>query len=132
MSTATNGGDEQDPEVVDGASSNADGDIEMEGSEEPDDGPYCVCQEKSYGEMIGCDNGTDCPYQWVSLANLLLWTVTYDGVSSMLRASKFRNRCRQRGTVTFARKSWDFWITQARPRLRHLDRNEPLESEDGE
>ena len=26
---------------------------------------YCFCQERSYGEMIACDN-PQCPYQWVS------------------------------------------------------------------
>ncbi|CCA68441.1 hypothetical protein PIIN_02305 [Serendipita indica DSM 11827] len=64
MSTATNGGDEQDAEAADDASSNAGDDVDMEG----DDGPYCLCQEKSYGEMIGCDNGADCPYQWFHVA----------------------------------------------------------------
>lgn len=33
---------------------------------EADDQPYCFCQQKSYGEMIGCDNDK-CPYEWVSL-----------------------------------------------------------------
>lgn len=32
---------------------------------DPDDQPYCFCQQKSYGEMIGCDNDK-CPYEWVS------------------------------------------------------------------
>lgn len=31
---------------------------------EADDQPYCFCQQKSYGEMIGCDNDK-CPYEWV-------------------------------------------------------------------
>ncbi|BEJ14070.1 hypothetical protein CspHIS471_0312440 [Cutaneotrichosporon sp. HIS471] len=30
---------------------------------DPDDQPYCFCQQKSYGEMIGCDND-QCPYEW--------------------------------------------------------------------
>ncbi|CAK9780667.1 unnamed protein product [Cutaneotrichosporon oleaginosum] len=28
-----------------------------------DDQIYCFCQQKSYGEMIGCDND-QCPYEW--------------------------------------------------------------------
>lgn len=58
--------------------------LSIENDGENDDGPYCICQQNSYGEvchvipylsptptdraftqMIGCDNGTDCPYQWV-------------------------------------------------------------------
>lgn len=38
-------------------------DMEVEGEVEPDDALYCFCQQKSYGEMIGCDNGK-CPYEW--------------------------------------------------------------------
>ncbi|GMK53691.1 hypothetical protein CspeluHIS016_0102770 [Cutaneotrichosporon spelunceum] len=30
---------------------------------DPDDQPYCFCQQKSYGEMIGCDSDK-CPYEW--------------------------------------------------------------------
>lgn len=33
--------------------------------EEGSDEVYCICREKSYGEMIGCDNN-DCRYEWVS------------------------------------------------------------------
>lgn len=31
-----------------------------------DDQPYCFCQQKSYGEMVGCDNDDKCKYSWVS------------------------------------------------------------------
>ncbi|WWC62755.1 uncharacterized protein I303_105352 [Kwoniella dejecticola CBS 10117] len=34
-----------------------------EGDTEADDTLYCICQQKSYGEMIGCDNDT-CQYEW--------------------------------------------------------------------
>jgi hypothetical protein len=48
----------------------ADGDAEGEaaegeGDEAADDTLYCFCQQKSYGEMIGCDN-EECEYEWVS------------------------------------------------------------------
>jgi hypothetical protein len=42
----------------------ADGEADADG--EPDDRLYCICQQKSYGEMIGCDND-ECPYEWVRL-----------------------------------------------------------------
>jgi chromatin modification-related protein YNG2 len=61
IGTITTGGDEKDEEMLEARSSTGEGDGDADG----DDGPYCVCQEKSYGEMIGCDNGSDCPYQWV-------------------------------------------------------------------
>jgi chromatin modification-related protein YNG2 len=66
MSTTTTGGDEKDEEMLEARSSTGEGDGDADG----DDGPYCVCQEKSYGEMIGCDNGSDCPYQWVTDSQL--------------------------------------------------------------
>lgn len=31
---------------------------------------YCVCRQKSYGEMIGCD-APDCEIEWVSLPDWL-------------------------------------------------------------
>jgi hypothetical protein len=40
--------------------SGADGDDDPNG----DDKLYCVCQQKSYGEMIGCDND-NCRFEWV-------------------------------------------------------------------
>ena len=30
---------------------------------DPNEPVYCVCQQVSYGEMIGCDN-QDCPIEW--------------------------------------------------------------------
>ncbi|WVR06468.1 hypothetical protein IAU60_003499 [Kwoniella sp. DSM 27419] len=45
----------------------ADGDVdiaETEGNDgEADDTLYCTCQQKSYGEMIGCDN-EKCEFEW--------------------------------------------------------------------
>jgi chromatin modification-related protein YNG2 len=46
-------------------------DVDMDTEEGRDDGGdddtlYCFCQEKSYGEMIGCDNDS-CRFEWVSL-----------------------------------------------------------------
>ncbi|PVG03716.1 hypothetical protein CPB86DRAFT_778798 [Serendipita vermifera] len=71
MSSATTGGEKEDVDMPDDVSSTGDGgdggaDDDADG--DGDDGPYCVCQEKSYGEMIGCDNGSDCPYQWFHVA----------------------------------------------------------------
>lgn len=54
----------------------ADGDVDAEGEAEYDEGDgegeaseadntiYCNCRQKSYGEMIGCDNN-ECPIEWV-------------------------------------------------------------------
>lgn len=41
-----------------------DGEVEVDEQGE-DNALYCFCQEKSYGEMIGCDN-EDCRFEWVS------------------------------------------------------------------
>ncbi|TXT13352.1 hypothetical protein VHUM_00719 [Vanrija humicola] len=43
----------------------ADGEVEMAdgGDVEADDAIYCFCQQKSYGEMIGCDNDK-CQFEW--------------------------------------------------------------------
>merc|ERR1712156_779075 len=30
---------------------------------DPNEPTYCLCQQVSYGEMIGCDN-QDCPIEW--------------------------------------------------------------------
>ncbi|THU91703.1 hypothetical protein K435DRAFT_863149 [Dendrothele bispora CBS 962.96] len=48
------------------------GDAEMEGEgddddEGDDDSLYCVCQRKSFGDMIACDNEGGCPYEWFHL-----------------------------------------------------------------
>ena len=40
----------------------AEGEVDEAGE---DNALYCFCQEKSYGEMIGCDN-EDCRFEWVS------------------------------------------------------------------
>lgn len=40
----------------------ADEDMEEEGGEE-DDKHYCYCNQRSYGEMVACEND-DCKYQW--------------------------------------------------------------------
>lgn len=39
-------------------------------AEESGEEVYCICREKSYGEMIGCDNN-DCRYEWVSGVSFL-------------------------------------------------------------
>ncbi|EXJ59471.1 uncharacterized protein A1O5_12096 [Cladophialophora psammophila CBS 110553] len=36
---------------------------EMEDEEGEDDKRYCFCNQRSYGEMVACEND-DCPYQW--------------------------------------------------------------------
>jgi hypothetical protein len=52
----------------------ADGEGEIDATEagdtEADDTLYCLCQQKSYGEMIGCDNDK-CEYEWVSRIRFL-------------------------------------------------------------
>ena len=53
----------------------ADGEVEMaeqeaEAEADGDETLYCMCQQKSYGEMIGCDNN-DCQFEWVSLVSSL-------------------------------------------------------------
>ncbi|XP_041458091.1 inhibitor of growth protein 1-like [Lytechinus variegatus] len=30
---------------------------------DPNEPTYCLCQQVSYGDMVGCDN-KDCPYEW--------------------------------------------------------------------
>ncbi|XP_031621200.1 inhibitor of growth protein 4 isoform X2 [Contarinia nasturtii] len=40
---------------------------------DPNEPTYCVCQQVSYGEMIGCDN-TDCPIEWFHFACVGLTT----------------------------------------------------------
>jgi hypothetical protein len=52
-------GDEDEPMEF------GDPEADAEGEAEGDDQLYCTCQQKSYGEMIGCDN-EKCPYEWVS------------------------------------------------------------------
>ena len=53
--------DGDEDEVMDFGDAEADAEGEAEG----DDQLYCTCQQKSYGEMIGCDN-EKCPFEWVS------------------------------------------------------------------
>ena len=57
----------------------ADGDMDMgdNGDGDADDTLYCFCQQKSYGEMIGCDNDK-CEFEWVSL----LYSFNLDSCSS--------------------------------------------------
>ncbi|XP_055297572.1 inhibitor of growth protein 4 isoform X2 [Sitodiplosis mosellana] len=40
---------------------------------DPNEPTYCVCQQVSYGEMIGCDN-TECPIEWFHFACVGLTT----------------------------------------------------------
>ncbi|KAK5314979.1 hypothetical protein LTR93_009981 [Exophiala xenobiotica] len=37
-------------------------DEEME--DEEDEKRYCICNQRSYGEMVACENEKDCPYEW--------------------------------------------------------------------
>ena len=52
-----------------GASERAEGDVEMGGVEEDEDGgegddrKYCTCRSVSYGNMVACDN-EECAYEW--------------------------------------------------------------------
>ena len=40
---------------------------------DPNEPTYCLCQQVSYGEMIGCDN-TDCPIEWFHFGCMQLTT----------------------------------------------------------
>ncbi len=63
-----------EPSQVDerGESESGDGEDDPNG----DDKLYCVCQQKSYGEMIGCDND-NCRFEWVSFVwfgrRIVIW-----------------------------------------------------------
>ena len=37
--------------------------MEIDEDEASDDKKYCLCQNVSFGDMVGCDND-DCPYEW--------------------------------------------------------------------
>ncbi|KAK7444073.1 hypothetical protein VKT23_015471 [Stygiomarasmius scandens] len=76
--------DDEDAEGDDDADADADadgdadvdmdggeGELDGEGEEEDegdDDSLYCICQRKSFGDMIACDNESDCPYEWFHLS----------------------------------------------------------------
>lgn len=64
-----------DLELDPDADADAEGEVEMADTdteiEEGDDRMYCLCQQASYGEMIGCDNES-CEYEWVSFPLLCL------------------------------------------------------------
>ncbi|KAF8543313.1 inhibitor of growth proteins N-terminal histone-binding-domain-containing protein [Trichophaea hybrida] len=49
--------------VVDEDGDEEDDEDEEEGGEGDDKRLYCVCQQVSYGSMVGCDD-KDCPYEW--------------------------------------------------------------------
>lgn len=40
---------------------------QIEWNPDPNEPRYCLCNEVSYGEMIGCDNG-DCSIEWFHYA----------------------------------------------------------------
>jgi hypothetical protein len=40
---------------------------------DPNEPTYCLCQQVSYGEMIGCDN-QDCPIEWFHFGCMALTT----------------------------------------------------------
>merc|ERR1712012_1071259 len=40
---------------------------------DPNEPTYCLCQQVSYGEMIGCDNN-DCPIEWFHFGCMQLTT----------------------------------------------------------
>lgn len=52
-------GEEYDPDQ------DAEGEGEVDGDVGDDPRLYCICNQKSYGEMIGCD-ADDCAIEWVS------------------------------------------------------------------
>ena len=61
--TASAGLDDEDAEGEDDIE-DTNMDENVDEGEPEDKSLYCFCQERSYGEMIACDN-PECPYQWV-------------------------------------------------------------------
>jgi chromatin modification-related protein YNG2 len=56
----------------------------MEIEAEADDALYCFCQQKSYGEMVGCDAPAGhCKYEWVSVDGDRLTALTCSSTSSV-------------------------------------------------
>ncbi|XP_007543566.1 inhibitor of growth protein 3 isoform X1 [Poecilia formosa] len=41
----------------------ADANSQVDWTYDPNEPRYCICNQVSYGEMVGCDN-TDCPIEW--------------------------------------------------------------------
>ncbi|KAF5364597.1 hypothetical protein D9758_005611 [Tetrapyrgos nigripes] len=72
-------GDDDDGDADADADLDADADADLDGgegeldgeAEDEEDGDdetlYCICQRKSFGDMIACDNDTECPYEWFHL-----------------------------------------------------------------
>ncbi|EXJ83642.1 hypothetical protein A1O1_07266 [Capronia coronata CBS 617.96] len=50
-------------QVVEDGDADLGEDEEAEDEEGEDDKRYCFCNQRSYGEMVACEND-DCPYQW--------------------------------------------------------------------
>jgi inhibitor of growth protein 3 len=57
------GNKKQQPPVAEDADAEAGEDEEMDDDDGEDDKVYCFCHQRSYGEMVACEN-EDCPYQW--------------------------------------------------------------------
>ena len=55
----------EDPDMDGEGEMDVDMGDEGNGDGEADDTLYCICHQKSFGEMIGCDN-EECQYEWVS------------------------------------------------------------------
>ncbi|KAL1678835.1 hypothetical protein EV122DRAFT_251722 [Schizophyllum commune] len=48
--------------------------MEVDEAEAEDDKLYCFCRQPSHGEMIGCDNEEDCPFEWFHMTCIGLKT----------------------------------------------------------
>ncbi len=55
---------------------------EADAEEAADNNIYCTCREKSWGEMIGCDN-PDCPMEWVSPRLIFRFTPSVDIIQQL-------------------------------------------------
>jgi chromatin modification-related protein YNG2 len=77
------------------------GDGDVAGSE--DTKLYCICQERSYGEMIGCDNA-ECAFEWVSRKG---GVNSADIISSFTSNALMFKRSRILGIVLIVVRIWE-------------------------
>ena len=70
---------------------------------DPNEPRYCLCQNVSYGEMIACDNGDDCPYEWVSPGDSNVTVRFIDDFAVSLRVCGLDGRAQGRCSVVLPR-----------------------------
>lgn len=108
------------------ADPDAEGEVEVaeQGDGEADERLYCLCQQKSYGEMIGCDNDR-CEYEWVSWQGDLWLPILADSsFSSTSSASILADLCQIRGIVRIACGSSDSARAMGEAPVRGIRREE--------